>query len=557
MAAGADKKSPAVSSDNNRSGNQVYTTSSGVKIKTSSARKAEELSEKYAQEQNTPINNKLSPDFGKTPNELAGNLGGFASEAPTSPVEADLTPETAQDIQAQIDAARGQIEALPQARANATAMANTPVTPANRFQQGLSAAQGTGVAAPQSAGEARGMVSSYLPAEEPSTSVVDDIFSQDPVIGQMMTGIADLLSAKNQVPSIMEDYKRLRRQSGLDDINEELIDAETILDGTEDDIRNEIQTAGGFGTESQVQAMTLSRNKNLLKRYNQLVQMKTDATNQLNTMLTLTQQDRQMAQERINTQISTMFNMANFRQTALQNTRSQYQWMATQMGADGLYNSLSQDPRQLAFAEQILGTGPGGLQKMGEAAAAEKQRRAAIEERQIRATESNAAAAWANIQLERDRLAQEREEEIRAIETAEEAAVAKGEIVLSKVTDANNMLSGITGGALSSGFAGGILKKFGGTQAKDLDTTLDTIKAQLAFDELSKMRAASPTGGALGNVTERELQLLSATASSLDSSQSPSSLKKSLATIQSQYITALNKMGYGVTTTGEVVPIPQ
>ncbi len=240
-----------------------------------------------------------------------------------------------------------------------SAAAPTPMQ--NKYAAGLSAAQASGIPAPQDAGAARSIATSYMPPEQPDTTAVDQFMSQDPAINTLMANISTLLNPKNQTSTLMQDYKSLYKSSGLKEINEELIDADTVINGTEADIRNEIQTAGGFGTESQVQAMTLSRNKNLLKRYNQLVQMKTDATNQLNTMMQLNQQDKQMAQQKIDSQVSAMFNMANFRQTALNNTRSQYQWIAEQQGADGLYDSLKSDPRQLAFAENILGVGQGGL----------------------------------------------------------------------------------------------------------------------------------------------------------------------------------------------------
>ena len=46
------------------------------------------------------------------------------------------------------------------------------------------------------------------------------------------------------------------------------------------------------------------------------------------------------------------------------------------------------------------------------------------------------------------------------------------------------------------------------TQAKDYAQRLDTLKANIGFGELQRMRDNSPTGGALGQVTERELNFL-------------------------------------------------
>lgn len=247
---------------------------------------------------------------------------------------------------------------------------NNPNSVYQKKQAQLSQMQGVGEA-PSEGGVAKMGMQQNL-AQEQDTTMPDSIVTGDAGMQQLFKGVTDLMNAQNQSSTLMQDYKKLYKQSGLDEINEELIDADTVINGTEDDIRNEIQTAGGFGTDSQVQAMALSRNKGLLKRYNQLVQMKTDATNQLNTLTSLNAQDKQIAQQRVNTQISTMFNMANFAQQAQNNVREQARWLTQTMGADGIYNAYKGDPRQLAFLEKTLGIAPGGLKTVAAQAAQER-----------------------------------------------------------------------------------------------------------------------------------------------------------------------------------------
>lgn len=70
-------------------------------------------------------------------------------------------------------------------------------------------------------------------------------------------------------------------------------------------------------------------------------------------------------------------------------------------------------------------------------------------------------------------------------------------------------------GILTTGF-GAALANLPTTDARSLREDLETIKANLGFNELNAMRQASPTGGALGNVTERELAFLQKTIASLD-----------------------------------------
>lgn len=79
---------------------------------------------------------------------------------------------------------------------------------------------------------------------------------------------------------------------------------------------------------------------------------------------------------------------------------------------------------------------------------------------------------------------------------------------------------------------GSVLANVPGTNARDFQAELDTLKANIAFNELTQMREASKTGGALGNVSERELDLLSSALGGLDAGQSPENLKEQLQRIR-------------------------
>ena len=81
---------------------------------------------------------------------------------------------------------------------------------------------------------------------------------------------------------------------------------------------------------------------------------------------------------------------------------------------------------------------------------------------------------------------------------------------------------------LSASFGSETVANFSGSQAKDLRKLIDTVRANLAFNELQEMRANSPTGGALGSVTERELDLLSSVYQNIDANQSIGQLKTNL-----------------------------
>ena len=74
--------------------------------------------------------------------------------------------------------------------------------------------------------------------------------------------------------------------------------------------------------------------------------------------------------------------------------------------------------------------------------------------------------------------------------------------------------------AFTTGFTGSIMNSVAGSPAFDLKNNLQTLEATAAFDTLQNMRDNSPTGGALGAVTEKELELLKSAYSNLANSQS-------------------------------------
>ena len=84
-------------------------------------------------------------------------------------------------------------------------------------------------------------------------------------------------------------------------------------------------------------------------------------------------------------------------------------------------------------------------------------------------------------------------------------------------------------GITTTGVGGALLGIIPGTGAFDQKSTVDTLQADAAFTALQNMRDSSPTGGALGQVSERELKLLSSNVRNLDHKQSPEQFRKNLA----------------------------
>ena len=81
---------------------------------------------------------------------------------------------------------------------------------------------------------------------------------------------------------------------------------------------------------------------------------------------------------------------------------------------------------------------------------------------------------------------------------------------------------------------GSFLEKMPESDAGALENELRTIRSNIGFDKLQEMRQNSPTGGALGAVSDKEMALLQAVQGALDTKQS-AQLKQNLTNIKNLY----------------------
>lgn len=98
------------------------------------------------------------------------------------------------------------------------------------------------------------------------------------------------------------------------------------------------------------------------------------------------------------------------------------------------------------------------------------------------------------------------------------------------------------GGWGETGMTGAIMSGVPGSASYDLRGDIKTIDANSAFDALSAMRNASPTGGALGSITEKELDLLKSSVANLDPNKSSGAFIGSLAEAKRAYLDMLGKL---------------
>ena len=98
----------------------------------------------------------------------------------------------------------------------------------------------------------------------------------------------------------------------------------------------------------------------------------------------------------------------------------------------------------------------------------------------------------------------------------------------------------------TTGFIGAVQRKFGTlsdfTDAGALGRTVETIQANIGFNRLQQMRDESKTGGALGQVALRELDMLQATIATLRPGMEREKFKANLRKIKSQYFAAMSEI---------------
>jgi len=90
-------------------------------------------------------------------------------------------------------------------------------------------------------------------------------------------------------------------------------------------------------------------------------------------------------------------------------------------------------------------------------------------------------------------------------------------------------------GFWSTGLPGRIGSMFAGSDRKDLEGALSSLKSVITQESLQAMREASPTGGALGNVTEKELPIIQDKLGSLDADQGREVLEENILDIKRRF----------------------
>jgi hypothetical protein len=109
------------------------------------------------------------------------------------------------------------------------------------------------------------------------------------------------------------------------------------------------------------------------------------------------------------------------------------------------------------------------------------------------------------------------EEKVQKKALQESQAKSQANIVAQ---DLDKIINLVNSGKFDPGVTAAVARNVPGTTSFDVEKLLDSVKSNVAFNKLQEMRAASPTGGALGSVSTHEMNLLQSVLGSLDTATS-------------------------------------
>jgi hypothetical protein len=193
----------------------------------------------------------------------------------------------------------------------------------------------------------------------------------------------------------------------------------------------------------------------------------------------------------------------------------------------------------------IFGTGPNGETTVlqlgeGELAPAKMPPGFTVDPRNVAKIDTGTGTALLGndgrviANVNKDIAGKERQEAIGKAEGQGAIGLPKAQAALKQYEIQNDIVSQEIDKALkeinwtTTGFVGSGAKYVPGTQAHGLARLIDTIKGNIGFDKLQAMRENSPTGGALGSISDFENKMLQSVLGSLEQSQDGASLRANL-----------------------------
>ena len=131
----------------------------------------------------------------------------------------------------------------------------------------------------------------------------------------------------------------------------------------------------------------------------------------------------------------------------------------------------------------------------------------------------------------------------------QEQVTEGADLMVDEITRVFQRIGPTSGGFLpETGVGGAIVRKLPGTSETNagmLVPLIKTLSSRIGFDYLQRMRENSPTGGALGQVSNFEIDMLQSTAGNIDPSQPDWMLGYNLARLYNKYQDVIHGKGNG------------
>lgn len=244
-----------------------------------------------------------------------------------------------------------------------------------RYQQAM--AKTAGQPLPATGPEASQAAKNLVPPENKAPVIpasIDTSLQTNPVVGQTQQSLQDYFSPPAVQQQITEHMQKIAaEQAVLATQKAQYMNMQNIIAGTAENIRSEVVAANGFATESQVQALAISRNKVLQTQMTQLQNMMQMQQDAIATDTSLLANEKEMANQQFNQRLG----VAKFYQDAIQNSQTALKesgkYIQDTIGYDGLYKAMLLNPEEIPQYERTHGLPPGGLKIAADAAALQRK----------------------------------------------------------------------------------------------------------------------------------------------------------------------------------------
>lgn len=248
----------------------------------------------------------------------------------------------------------------------------------DQYNQGLKLASQSGVPAPQDASAGFSGASQVLknvPTQAPTTSpTIDEFFSANKNVTGLSQETLDFLSPENTSKTIQKYMGQLATdRAELSNLKVELMSNKRIISGTANDIRKEIEAAGGLATESMVSSLSIARNQSLIERNTQLQELISYQNDLVSTDTTLLSEEKQLASQQFTQRMSLLNYIQENKKDMFNAFKDTVNTLQKSVGWAGVYEAYKNNPAQLANVEALYG-GTGSLAKLAAQPDLEKQK---------------------------------------------------------------------------------------------------------------------------------------------------------------------------------------